>query len=288
MLASKIKVDFMGTVDYFLGTAFTWKRHADGELSAFLSQTAFTEYMAHRFAVDTINPVLNMTPYRSGLLIDAIPPPDPKDPDLKRRTKCYQSMVGCINWLAACTRPDVSPVLTFLASYSQNPAHQHYKAALHVIKYLLSTSEYGISYHSHATSTVQAFNHFPHHHDREAYSDATPPPPPSDCRNLTAFSDACWGHSAPPSKAAPLSNCLNLDPSLGSSLAAPVVLSPGSQFARSKPLAPPAKLKSLLPTPASPNCCISAIAPSTWALPMHLGASSFITTTKQRLIGRTT
>ena len=193
ILASKIKVDFMGDVDYLLGTAFTWKRHTNGELSAFLSQTAFTEYMAHRFAVDTMTPVPNMTPYRSGLPIDAIPPPNPKDPDLKRRTKCYQSMVGCINWLATCTRPDVSPVLTFLASYSTNPAHQHYKAALHVIKYLLSTSDYGISFHSHATSTVQAFNHFPHHHDKEAYSDATPPPSPADCRNLTAFSDACWG-----------------------------------------------------------------------------------------------
>eukprot|EP00804_Cyclotella_cryptica_P016077 CCRYP_004202-RA/>CCRYP_004202-RA protein AED:0.18 eAED:-0.12 QI:0/0/0/1/0.5/0.33/3/0/1917 len=193
ILASKIKVDFMGDVDYFLGTAFTWKRHTNGELSAFLSQTAFTEYMAHRFAVDNMTPVPNMTPYRSGLPIDAIPPPNPKDPDLKRRTKCYQSMVGCINWLATCTRPDVSPVLTFLASYSTNPAHQHYKAALHVIKYLLSTSHYGISFHSHATSTVQAFNHFPHHHDKEAYSDATPPPSPADCRNLTAFSDACWG-----------------------------------------------------------------------------------------------
>eukprot|EP00804_Cyclotella_cryptica_P026709 CCRYP_007942-RA/>CCRYP_007942-RA protein AED:0.35 eAED:0.34 QI:0/0/0/0.66/0.5/0.33/3/0/1904 len=193
MLASKIKVDFMGDVDYFLGTAFTWKRHANGELSAFLSQTALTEYMAHRFAVDNMNPVPNMTPYRSGLPIDAIPPPNPKDPDLKRRTKCYQSMVGCINWLATCTRPDVSPVPTFLASYSTNPAHQHYKAAMHVLKYLLSTSDYGISFHSHATSTVQAFNHFPHHRDKEAYSDATPPPSPSDCHNLTAFSDACWG-----------------------------------------------------------------------------------------------
>eukprot|EP00804_Cyclotella_cryptica_P030371 CCRYP_011900-RA/>CCRYP_011900-RA protein AED:0.20 eAED:-0.11 QI:0/0/0/1/1/1/3/0/1923 len=97
ILASKIKVDFMGDVDYFLGTAFTWKRHTNGELSAFLSQTAFTEYMAHRFAVDNMTPVPNMTPYRSGLPIDAIPPPDPKDPDLTRRTKCYQSMVGCIN-----------------------------------------------------------------------------------------------------------------------------------------------------------------------------------------------
>ena len=183
----------MGPVDYFLGTAFTWQHHETGNLSVLLSQMAFTEYIAHCFAVDNINPIPNMTPYHLGFPIDSILPPNPGDPDQKRRTKCYQSIVGCINWLATCTRPDVSPVLTFLASYSNNPAPQHYKAALHAVKYLLSTSEYGISFHSNATSTVQAFNHFPHHHDKEAYSDATPPPSPSDCYNLTGFSDACWG-----------------------------------------------------------------------------------------------
>ena len=133
-----------------------------------------------------------MTPYRSGLPIDAIPHPDANDPDLKRRTKVYQSIVGSINWLATCTRPDISPVLTFLASYSNAPHAQHYKAAIHALKYLYSTSEYGISFHSNSCATLQAFNHFPHHHDKEAYNDATPPSP-SESHNLTAFSDACWG-----------------------------------------------------------------------------------------------
>jgi len=72
------------------------------------------------------------------------------------------------------------------------PSHQHYKSALHVLKYLVSTSEYGISYHSNSCNTLQAFNHFPNHHDKEAYSDATPPSP-SECHQLTAYSDACWG-----------------------------------------------------------------------------------------------
>ncbi|KAL7485591.1 hypothetical protein ACHAW6_012973 [Cyclotella cf. meneghiniana] len=192
-LSSQCNVEFMGPLDYFLGTAFTWQHHKSGNLSVHLSQTVFTEYITHCFAVDNMNPIPQMTPYRSGFPIDAIPPPNPGDPDQKQRTKCYQSIVGCINWLATCTRPDVSPFLNFLASYSNNPAPQHYKAALHAVKYLLSTSEYGISFHSNATSTVQAFNHFPHHHDKEAYSDATPPPSPSDCYNLTGFSDACWG-----------------------------------------------------------------------------------------------
>jgi hypothetical protein len=175
-LKKHVVVDFMGEVDYFLGTAFTWKRHDNGHLSVHLCQSAFTEFTAHRFSVHRYNRTPHMTPYRSGIPIDSIPAADPKDPDLKRRTKVYQSIVGSINWVATCTRPDVSPVLSFLASYSNCPSHQHYKSALHVLKYLYSTADYGISFHSDASNTIQAFNHFPHHHDKEAYSDATPPP----------------------------------------------------------------------------------------------------------------
>ena len=191
-LAKHLKVDFMGVVDYFLGTAFTWKEFEDGNVSVHMTQSAFTEYTAHRFGVDRMNRVPNMTPYRSGLPIDSIAPPDPSDPDLNRRTKMYQSLVGCMNWLATCTRPDISPALTFLASYSNNPSAQHYKSAVHALKYLFSTSDYGISFHSNSCNTFQAFNHFPHHHDKEAYNDATPPSP-SECNQLTAYSDANWG-----------------------------------------------------------------------------------------------
>ena len=191
-LAKNIKVDFMGDVDYFLGTAFTWLRHDNGHVSVHLCQSAFTEHTAHRFAVSKMKRVPNMTPYRPGLPIDSIPPPSDSDPDLKRRTKVYQSIVGSINWLATCTRPDIAPCLTFLSTYSCKPNVQHYRAAVHALKYLYSTSEYGISFHSDAPDTLEAFNHFPDHHDKEAYKDASPPAP-ADCHRLTAFSDACWG-----------------------------------------------------------------------------------------------
>ena len=118
-----------------------------------------------------------MAPYCSGFPIDSITPIDPLNPDLPRRRQVYQSIVGCINWLATCTRPDIPPALTFLASYSNYPHPQHYKAAVHTLKYLMSTNEYSISFHSQSSSTIQAFNHFPHHHDKEAYTEATAPPP---------------------------------------------------------------------------------------------------------------
>ena len=57
-----------------------------------------------------------MTPYRSGFPIDPITPVDPLDPDIPHQIHIHQRIVGCINWIAACTRPDISPALTFIAS----------------------------------------------------------------------------------------------------------------------------------------------------------------------------
>ena len=79
ILATHIKVDFMGDADYFFGTAFTWKRLPDEHISVHLCQSAFTEYTATRFGIDDMNQVPNMSPYRSGYPIDAIPPSDPHD-----------------------------------------------------------------------------------------------------------------------------------------------------------------------------------------------------------------
>ena len=129
-----------------------------------------------------------MTPYCFGFPIDSIPPIDPLDPglNLNRRRQVYQSIVGCINWLATFIRPDIATVLTFLASYINSPHPQHCKSSVHALKYLTSTNEYGISFHSESLAKIQAFNHFPHHHDREAYTEATTPSP-SECHQLTAY-----------------------------------------------------------------------------------------------------
>ena len=132
-----------------------------------------------------------MTPYCFGMPIDSIAPAQKNNPDLKWWKKCYQSIVGSINWLEISTHPDVPPALCFPASYSNAPSHHHYKSAIHMQKYLYHTCDYGISFHSNISNTLQAFNYFPHYHDKEAYSN-TSPPALMDCSCLVAFSDACW------------------------------------------------------------------------------------------------
>ncbi|KAL7529706.1 LOW QUALITY PROTEIN: hypothetical protein ACHAWF_003089, partial [Thalassiosira exigua] len=112
-------------------------------------------------------------------------PPDPNDPDLKRRTKVYQSVVGCLNWLTTCTCPDLAPDLTFLASYMQAPSVQHYRSVTHALKYTYLTAEYGISFPiptrlQQSTSSTMI---------KRCTRMLLPRPPP----NLMAYSKACWG-----------------------------------------------------------------------------------------------
>ena len=177
LLQEHIQVDFMGYVENCLGAAFTWLQHNYGNISLHLCQSAFTEFTAHCFSVQSANKVTNMTPYRSGFPIDYIPPVDPLYPDLPRRRQLYQIIFPCINWLETFTLPDITPVLTFLVSYINYPHSPHYNAAVHALKCLTSTNEYRISFHSKSSSTIQSFKHFPHHHGREAYTEATAPPP---------------------------------------------------------------------------------------------------------------
>ena len=56
----------------------------------------------------------------------------------------------------------------------------------------MSMHEYGLSFHSTSSSKIQAFNHFPHYHDKEAYTEAMAPSP-SEYHQLTAFCKANWG-----------------------------------------------------------------------------------------------
>ena len=131
----------MGYVDYFFGTAFTWLKHDDGNISVHLRPSEFTKFTAHQFSVHITNKVPNMTHYRSGFPIEIIPTVDLLDPDLPRQEQVYQSIVGCINWLATYTHPDIAPLLTVLDSHRNAPHPQHYKAAVHALNYLTNTNE---------------------------------------------------------------------------------------------------------------------------------------------------
>jgi len=55
-------------------------------------------------------------------------------------------LIGCLNYLANTTRPDISFAVGALSRYNLNPGLQHWKCAKHVIRYLKQTADYKIQY----------------------------------------------------------------------------------------------------------------------------------------------
>jgi hypothetical protein len=58
----------------------------------------------------------------------------------------YRSLIGCLQYLAQCTRPDISLAVGKLARFVENPGRAHWKAAKRVLRYLKHTKEFGVQF----------------------------------------------------------------------------------------------------------------------------------------------
>jgi hypothetical protein len=193
LFQDQVKVDFMGLVEWFLGIHFSW-RFTPLKVDVHLNQTRFTANLVEQFCRDTWEPTLTATPNHLGVPIDSIASSSDDDDSLSQLhwTEAYQSLIGSIGWLAAATRPDLTPVHSFLLSYNSKPSTGHMKAALHVLHYIHSTHNCDIHFTSSDTELIHTFVHFPDSSDVEAYTDAKPRSP-SHSSPLTLYSNACWG-----------------------------------------------------------------------------------------------
>jgi hypothetical protein len=180
-------------VEWFLGTHFQWLVSPD-QVSVHLSQIGFATHLVEENNVYERNITPDATPYRSGLLIDAIPESeeDNKDPALIECKWKYQSVVGSIGWLAHSTHPDLAACHHFLTTHPNKPVRSHWNATLYVLHYIHSTIDYGILFISKETALLHAFMHFPAFSDMEVYHNTTSSKD-SQHHHLTTYSDPCWG-----------------------------------------------------------------------------------------------
>jgi hypothetical protein len=144
-LASRISVEFMGPVCWFLGIYFNWNV-TPGGIWVHLLQAGFVHALLLKYELDRASAV--ETPYQLGLCIGRIPKPSidaPLDPDFVQQ---YQSLMGCITWLFTSTRPDLGVSMKLLSTHTHRPGPGHMEAGKHVLRYLKSSSESGLLYRS--------------------------------------------------------------------------------------------------------------------------------------------
>ena len=71
---------------------------------------------------------------------------DPESQLLDTEACPYSALIGSLNYLAVCTRPDISQAVGALSKYMAKPLVSHWSAAKHVLRYLAGTLDYGINY----------------------------------------------------------------------------------------------------------------------------------------------
>ncbi len=118
LLTQWCKVDLMGIVNWFLGIHFSW-RITPLLVKVHLNQSGFASNLVDSFLLGNQAQTPRATPYQSGVPIDFIAESSKDDasPALKHCKEVYQSLIGS-SWLAHSTRPNLTTVHSFLASYS--------------------------------------------------------------------------------------------------------------------------------------------------------------------------
>ncbi len=105
LLWERIKVNFMGLVEWFLGIYFSWQI-TKSMVDVHMNQSGFAANLVEQFCCDKWDHTPDATPYQSGIPIDSIAPSIDADdsPAQLQRTDAYQSLVGSNGWLAGATR----------------------------------------------------------------------------------------------------------------------------------------------------------------------------------------
>ncbi len=102
----------------------------------------------------------------------------------------YRSLVGSLLYLASTTRPDIAFAVTSLSRFMTTPRMMHWKALIHLLRYLKGTKMLGITFVGRAEQSQL---------QRETSTSFPDADDPSASFNnvLIAFSDADWAAELP-------------------------------------------------------------------------------------------
>jgi hypothetical protein len=135
-LSNAFDMKDLGQCQYFLGVRIT---RMGSQIT--LCQDAYVRKVLDQFGMLECRAVT--TPLDPGARDTLVPHQGLASKD---QIKLYQSLVGCINYLANQTRCDIAFTASALSRFLVNPAPVHIKSAKRVLQYLKGTITYGIAY----------------------------------------------------------------------------------------------------------------------------------------------
>src|ERR1700678_3599935 len=110
-----------------------------------ISQKMYIKTILEREGVSEIHSVA--TPLDPNIKLE--PNPDGNEGN---RSNSFVRLLGELQFLANCTRPDIAFAMNRLASYTANPSLQHVTAVKRILRYLAGTKDLGITYSKNSTN----------------------------------------------------------------------------------------------------------------------------------------
>jgi hypothetical protein len=104
-----------------------------------ITQKIYIKSLLEREGLSGINSVT--TPLDPNIKLE----PNP-DGEQGNRSNSFARLLGELQFLANCTRPDIAFAVNRLASYTANPSLQHFAAVKRILRYLAGTQDHGITY----------------------------------------------------------------------------------------------------------------------------------------------
>jgi len=135
-VTSRFKARELGRPSYFLGLHLV---HDDKDGTLHMNQEQYLKTVLERFGMTDAKSV--RLPIGVGAQLERTRGPlTGEDPTL------YQELVGCLNYLATATRPDIAFANEWLSRFVSAPMVAHLAAAKVVLRYLAGTKAKGLLY----------------------------------------------------------------------------------------------------------------------------------------------
>jgi hypothetical protein len=140
-LTSKWSMKDLGPLESILGIRVIRNR---SERTLFLSQEKYVDNMLRKFKLEDVK--ATRTPLDPGCALSKQMNAETEEDRRLTVKQPYRELVGSLMYLMVCTRPDIAFSVSQLSRYSSNHGMGHWKALMHVIRYVKGTKGLGITF----------------------------------------------------------------------------------------------------------------------------------------------
>ena len=119
-IRKELTIKDLGEVNQFLGMQVEYG--IDG--SWLLGQSKYIDNMARDFNLENAKPLDHIVGLKEGMTPFSGP---------------YLEIVGSLNYISTCTRPDIVTIVSILSRYNTKPTREAWECAKNVVRYLMHT-----------------------------------------------------------------------------------------------------------------------------------------------------